>query len=154
MIILLRVCVKNVFQQVRGAVSVGIVMFAGIKTTQVNFAHPLAVGCFLSVAHDAEAIVRARHITGIPVGTTRIRSLSDSLVKIERVAVLSQYRGLGIGRQLMDVAIAHIRHQGIFEIKINAQTHARKFYDKLGFEQQGDEFDEAGIPHIEMRLRL
>ena len=94
------------------------------------------------------------YLDDIPVGTTRIRSLSDSLVKIERVAVLSQHRGLGIGRQLMDVAIAHIRHQGIFEIKINAQTHARKFYDKLGFEQQGDEFDEAGIPHIEMRLRL
>ena len=103
---------------------------------------------------DETATHLMAYLNNIPVGTTRIRSLSNTLVKIERVAVLSQHRGLGIGRQLMDMAIAHIRHQGIPEIKINAQTHARKFYDKLGFEQQGDEFDEAGIPHIEMRLKL
>jgi predicted GNAT family N-acyltransferase len=90
----------------------------------------------------------------IPVGTARIRALGDRLVKVERVAVLSDYRGTGIGRRLMEAAIAHIRRQGIPEIKINAQTHARAFYDKLGFEQRGDIFDEAGIPHIEMRLRL
>ncbi|MEB3212024.1 MAG: GNAT family N-acetyltransferase [Leptolyngbyaceae bacterium] len=89
-----------------------------------------------------------------PVGTARIRYLSDRLAKIERVAVLSDHRGLGIGRQLMDVAIAHIRNQGIPEIKINAQSHARAFYDKLGFQQRGDTFEEAGIPHIEMRLSL
>lgn len=89
-----------------------------------------------------------------PIGTTRIRYLSDRLAKIERVAVLSSHRGLGIGRQLMEVAIAHLRDQGIPEIKINAQTHARPFYDKLGFVQRGDEFEEAGIPHIEMRLRV
>ncbi|MEL6221978.1 MAG: GNAT family N-acetyltransferase [Cyanobacteria bacterium J06627_8] len=94
------------------------------------------------------------YLSHSPVGTTRIRYLSDRLAKIERVAVIAQHRGLGIGRELMDVAIAYVRNQGIPEIKINAQTHARVFYDKLGFEQHGDIFDEAGIPHIEMRLHL
>lgn len=91
---------------------------------------------------------------GEPVGTARMRYLSDRLAKIERVAVLASHRGAGIGRQLMEVAIAHLHDQGIPEIKINAQTHARRFYERLGFEQRGDEFDEAGIPHIEMRLVL
>lgn len=103
---------------------------------------------------DESATHLIADFNGEPIGTTRIRYLSDRLAKIERVAVLSSYRGFGIGRRLMDVAIAHIRSQHIPEVKINAQTHARVFYDKLGFEQHGDLFDEAGIPHIEMRLHL
>lgn len=34
---------------------------------------------------------------------------------------------------------------------IEAQVYAREFYEKLGFVQQSDEFDEDGIPHILMR---
>ncbi len=93
-------------------------------------------------------------LDGVPVGTARMRDLGDRLAKVERVAVLARYRGLGIGRRLMDVAIAHLREQGMAEIKINAQIQARAFYDKLGFQQRGEEFEEAGIPHVEMRLAL
>jgi predicted GNAT family N-acyltransferase len=90
----------------------------------------------------------------VPGGTTRMRELGDRIAKIERVAVLSHYRGLGIGRRLMEVAIAHLRAQGMAEIKINAQTQAQSFYTKLGFQQRGEEFEEAGIPHVAMRLTL
>lgn len=86
-----------------------------------------------------------------PIGTARIRYLSDRLAKIERVAVLSAYRGQGIGKRIMEEAIAWLSEKGISEVKLNAQTHAKAFYAKLGFLQHGDEFDEAGIPHIEMR---
>lgn len=88
-----------------------------------------------------------------PVGTARIRTINERLAKIERVAVLAAYRGQGIGNQIMQVAIDAIFDHAIPEIKINAQTHAKAFYDKLGFEQYGSEFDEAGIPHVEMRLK-
>ncbi|MGJ3246277.1 MAG: GNAT family N-acetyltransferase [Elainellaceae cyanobacterium] len=94
------------------------------------------------------------YLDGHPIGTTRIRYLSDRLAKIERVAVLSNYRGQGIGRQMMDHAFDHLRARGIPEVKINAQAHAKEFYSKLGFSQRGDEFDEAGIAHVEMRLVL
>lgn len=89
-----------------------------------------------------------------PIGTTRIRFLQDGLAKIERVAVLAKYRGRGIGKTLMQEAIAWLRTKQVPEVKINAQTHAKAFYEKLGFQQRGDEFDEAGIPHIEMRKSL
>jgi predicted GNAT family N-acyltransferase len=103
---------------------------------------------------DATATHLIAYLDGSPVGTARIRYLSDSLAKIERVAVLSECRGMGIGKQIMKQAIAHIHQQGIPEIKINSQTRARLFYEKFGFLQQGDEFEEANIPHIEMRLNL
>jgi predicted GNAT family N-acyltransferase len=43
---------------------------------------------------------------------------------------------------------------GIQTVKLGAQTHALSFYDKLGFTPQGPVFDDAGIPHREMILRL
>lgn len=103
---------------------------------------------------DAAATHLLAYLGSDPVGTARIRLLSDRLGKIERVAVLSNYRGLGIGKQLMQRAIAHLHHQAIPEVKINAQSHACRFYENLGFVQRGQEFIEANIPHIEMRRRL
>jgi predicted GNAT family N-acyltransferase len=88
-----------------------------------------------------------------PVGTARIRYLSDRLAKIERVAVLVAYRGLGIGKQLMKGALDFLEKQGVPEAKINAQMQVKDFYEQLGFQQQGEPFYEAGILHVEMRRK-
>lgn len=103
---------------------------------------------------DADAIHLLAYEGTQPIGTTRIRYLNAHLAKIERVAVLPAYRGRGIGRQLMEKAICWIQKQGCHEVKINAQIHAKQFYEKLGFQAQGFEFEEAGIPHIEMRRKF
>jgi predicted GNAT family N-acyltransferase len=89
-----------------------------------------------------------------PVGTARIRMLTDRLAKVERVAVLSTYRGQGLGKALMETAIAYLDRQSVAEIKLNSQVHAKAFYEKLGFIPRGKEFDDAGILHIEMRRSL
>jgi predicted GNAT family N-acyltransferase len=89
-----------------------------------------------------------------PIGTARIRMLSDRLAKIERVAVLASHRGLGLGKALMHTALSYLEAQGVPEVKLNAQAHAKSFYEKLGFIAQGKEFDEAGILHVEMRRSL
>lgn len=93
-------------------------------------------------------------IQGKPIATARIRYLSDQLAKIERVAVLADYRGKGIGTAVMEGAIAHLSTQSISQIKVNAQLQAIPFYERLGFIKWGDPFNEAGISHIEMRLNL
>ena len=91
------------------------------------------------------------------IGTARIRYLeSDNehdplIAKIERVSVLADYRGQGIGQQLMEVAIAHLRHRGITHIKLNAQLQVQAFYKRLGFSPCGPVFEEAGMAHIAMR---
>ena len=86
-----------------------------------------------------------------PVGTARIRSLDLYKVKLERMAVLSVYRGQGVGKALVQEAIAFAKAQNISEIQLNAQIHAKEFYRKLGFEPYGEEFDEAGIAHVSMK---
>lgn len=86
-----------------------------------------------------------------PVGTARIRYLTEQLAKIERVAVLATYRGQGIGRKIMVRAIAFLDNQNCVSIKLNSQVQVKEFYQKLGFEQSGEEFYEAGILHIAMQ---
>ncbi len=71
-----------------------------------------------------------------------------------RVAVLPEYRGQGIGRLIMLDMIAYAKSQNRPLLHLSAQTHATSFYEKLGFTVQGDEYDECGIPHIEMMMPI
>jgi len=83
------------------------------------------------------------------VGTTRLRE-KDGVAKIERVAVLQSARGEDWGRKLMAAAEDHAREQGFDEALLHAQTQVQGFYETLGYRTVGDEFDEAGIAHVEM----
>jgi predicted GNAT family N-acyltransferase len=37
---------------------------------------------------------------------------------------------------------------------VNAQTYAVNFYMRFGFQSKGNEFLDAGIPHVQMILQL
>ena len=87
-----------------------------------------------------------------PIGTTRIRYLSNELAKIERTSIVSAFRGKNIGKKIMEESISYIKAKGIKEVMLYAQEHAKGFYEKLGFKQKGEIFEEVGIPHIEMIL--
>ena len=101
---------------------------------------------------------RATHIVvyadSQPAATARIRQLGDRILKLERMAVLAVYRGKGIGQQMVQLAIAEADRQQARQVKLNAQIQAKAFYEKLGFKAFGEEFEDAGIPHVEMRLEL
>ena len=91
---------------------------------------------------------------GAAVGTARTRPLGDGVVKFERIAVLKAFRGRDIGRALMDRALADAREDGHGVALLHSQTHAGGFYGRMGFLQEGGEFEEAGIPHVRMTLAL
>jgi predicted GNAT family N-acyltransferase len=46
------------------------------------------------------------------------------------------------------------REMGYSSIAISAQSHAVGFYEGLGYVAVGYEYFEAGIPHLEMHVRL
>ena len=96
--------------------------------------------CVHFIAHDER---------GIALGTARLMPTGQ----IGRIAVLQEHRKHGIGRRLLDMAIAEARRRDMAHIFLHAQSHARGFYEKSGFTAHGDEFEEAGIPHVEMTLR-
>ena len=101
--------------------------------------------------HDAAATQLLAVEDGRPLGTLRWRVPTPGTAKIERVAVLREARGLGLGSLLMDRALAMIGAAGLRSSVLNAQTAATDFYRRLGFVPEGAPFDEAGIEHIRMR---
>ena len=86
----------------------------------------------------------------VPIGTARL--LPDG--QIGRMAVLSHYRKFGVGAALLEQAVEKARHLGFSRVFLNAQSHALGFYERAGFVAQGEEFQEAGIPHYRMTQPL
>ncbi len=83
-----------------------------------------------------------------PVGTGRLNPAG----KIGRIAVFAGLRGRGVGALILRRLLEEALRRGIREPYLHAQVQALPFYEKHGFACEGDEFDEAGILHIRMRL--
>jgi ElaA protein len=72
-------------------------------------------------------------------------------ISIGRIATLLKYRGLGVGKALVDQAILQCDLLfGKQTIQIGAQLYLKKFYERFGFRTTSDVYDEDGIPHIQM----
>lgn len=97
--------------------------------------------CVHAVAYDAG---NAAIATG--------RLLPDG--HIGRMAVRKAGRGQGIGSAVLKALMAAAQERGDSEVVLNAQTHAEPFYVAHGFVREGEQFMDAGIPHIHMRAAL
>ena len=73
---------------------------------------------------------------------------------IGRMAVRKSARGQGIGTQVLSALLHEAKRQQFQKLVLHAQTHAIEFYARHGFQIEGDEFLEAGIPHRRMTLRV
>ena len=99
--------------------------------------------------HDAVSLhALAVDAAGTVLGTGRL--LPDG--HIGRMAVLRQARGAGVGSALLRALLQAARDRGDREVLLSAQTHAIPFYERFGFVVDGKEYDDAGIPHRQMRL--
>lgn len=123
---------------------------AGVRT--VVFVHEQNVPADLELdGRDAECVhVLARDAAGEPVGAGRL--MPDG--RIGRMAVLRHWRGRGVGAAMLEALLSEARRRGFAEAYLHSQSHAREFYARHGFEAEGEEYLEAGIPHIAMRARL
>lgn len=103
---------------------------------------------------DSAAVHLLALLDGRPMGTARL--LRDGATgRIGRVCVLAAARGTGMGAALIRAGIAHFAAAGdVDRVELSAQVHALGFYEKLGFAAHGPAYDDAGIPHRDMTLRL
>ena len=84
------------------------------------------------------------------IATLRIVT-SGRAAKIGRMAVLMEARKGGVGKRLMERAHEVARSMNVAEVTLHAQLTAREFYARLGYCEEGDVFEEAGIGHVAMR---
>ena len=63
---------------------------------------------------------------------------------IDELIVAEEYRGKGVGKQLVQAAIDECRQLGCCEVEVSTEKtnlKAREFYKKCGFEQKGTLFE-------------
>lgn len=75
-------------------------------------------------------------------------------VRLRQMAVINNLQGKGIGRALMQFAENIARDRGFRRITMHARKTAIGFYEKLGYEVSGKEFQEVTIPHYIMEKSL
>ena len=88
------------------------------------------------------------------IATARLRPLDERSSKLERMAVIPEWRGKGVGRVLLGHIESRAAESGIEELVLNAQVAALPFYERAGYRAEGEAFVEAGIAHRRMRKRL
>ncbi len=99
---------------------------------------------------DSECDHYVGYVDGDPVAVTRVRHTGPGQAKIERVATVEGHRNRGIGTELTRKIISDLSRKDVLEVNLSAQTTARDFYERMGFEVIGEEYEEAGIPHVRM----
>jgi len=90
-----------------------------------------------------------------PCGTARYRFTNDG-IKLERFAVLPEFRKRGVASLLMQSMLEHatINNEGQLRFYLNAQVDAMPLYTKFGFEPVGDRFMECDIEHQQMEREV
>lgn len=88
------------------------------------------------------------------IGVARLIDMDKDVIHIGRVAIDKNYRGKGIGRELIigceNTAKLILKRE--VTIELSAQIQAEKFYESLGYNRINDTiYLDAGIEHIDMR---
>ena len=87
---------------------------------------------------------------GRVIGSVSLYLQEPTLLRIKQMAVDPAQQGHGLGAALMQSAEARGRELGAESALLHARRTVEKFYTKLGYAMQGDEFAEQGIAHIAM----
>ena len=135
---------------------------------QMKHAHDIRRRVFIEEQHvpeeiemdedDAHAFHALAILDGKPVGCGRFvahgHEVNPGEVKIGRMAVLSDLRTHGIGREVLLFLMRIARERGYHRAILHAQLSAEGFYLKNGYTPVGEVFEEAGIAHRKMERAL
>lgn len=88
------------------------------------------------------------------LGCCMLINQEAGVVRLRQMAVLNNLQGKGIGRALMQFAENIARDRGNKKITMHARTTAIGFYEKLGYQVCGNQFEEVTIPHFTMEKLL
>jgi YbgC/YbaW family acyl-CoA thioester hydrolase len=104
---------------------------------------------------DATAVhAVAYNRLGSAIATGRLLQVEPGTGKIGRMAVHKVLRSSGLGEKVLRALAQAAQSRGDTRLVLHAQRTAAPFYSRLGFVPQGEPFEEAGIPHIEMAAPL
>lgn len=98
--------------------------------------------------HEEESLHYLLYKEETPIGTARWRQ-TDKGVKLERFAVLPEFRKEGAGSFLVNAVLNDVKPLNK-KIYLHSQVAAMNLYKRAGFKEEGELFYEANIPHYRM----
>ncbi|WP_207422678.1 GNAT family N-acetyltransferase [Desertivirga brevis] len=99
---------------------------------------------------EEESVHFLATVSSEPAGAARWRQ-TEKGYKLERFAVLKEFRGMGVGQKLVEAVLTDLPSNAEY-VYLHAQVTAMGLYKKLNFVAEGDLFEEAGIQHYKMVL--
>lgn len=88
------------------------------------------------------------------LGCCLLSRIDKDVVRMRQMAVQNNLQGKGVGASLMNFAENIARDNGYKKMVMHARKTAVGFYEKLGYNQIGNEFVEVSIPHFIMEKKL
>ena len=87
-----------------------------------------------------------------PIGTGRcyVDNSDQKCFHIGRITVLKEYRKYHLGNIIMKELENHIKEVGGNTIQLSSQVTAKKFYSKLGYQEEGEEYLDEFCPNVKM----
>ena len=98
-----------------------------------------------AAVHDSELI-----------GCVLLVPLDRNFTKAQliQMAVSHKWQGKGVGKQLVKTLLDFAKKEGFVEIEIHSREDVTPFYEAMGFTAFGDVFEEVGIQHRHLSLKL
>ena len=90
------------------------------------------------------------------IGCVLLAPLDENLQtgQLIQMAVDQDWQGKGVGKKLVKELLIFAKTKGFTEIVIHSRAAVTSFYEALGFQTFGDEFEEVGVAHQHLRMSL
>ncbi|HZJ98822.1 MAG TPA: GNAT family N-acetyltransferase [Tissierellaceae bacterium] len=94
------------------------------------------------------------YLDGTMIATVFLTEDDRDTARVKSVAILEQYRNLGLGRYLMDFIEDKARDKGYNKVNLMGRVSVEGFYHKLDYRTLSEPYDYHTIPHIDMTKEL
>jgi predicted GNAT family N-acyltransferase len=106
------------------------------------------------LAKEKDHLLMAAYEDDQLLGCCMLVEEDPQTVRLRQMAVLNDLQGKGIGKALMNFAENLARDRGYKIITMHARKNSIGFYEKMGYQKSGVEFEEITIPHYVMEKKL
>ena len=88
------------------------------------------------------------------IATGRMYFEDEKTMILGRIAVIKEYRGTGLGNNVVKSLENKAKELNCTMVKLSAQQRAQMFYEKLGYHSIGEIYYDEWCPHITMSKNI
>ncbi|WP_431167605.1 GNAT family N-acetyltransferase [Tenacibaculum halocynthiae] len=108
------------------------------------------VGDFDDETYHLGAFFNDKQVGIVTLMKSENNNFVDNQYQLRGMATLTEVRGKGIGKQIVNEALSLLRNDGVTTLWCNAREEASSFYKGLGFNMVGESFivEKVGVHYV------